>query len=200
MIPTLDANATVVKSDTIVSSQLQEELRSAFDKLMAEQKASPDWHPKSGDMVQDLLHPSMYPLVYGRSRVLKEELVGVHDAIDKWAGKGEVIAKDVAITGRGSYGVGGSEVPPNFWSDTYQWLPSNVAFQDDNSVKFTSYINGLHPNKHPEIYKTIEKLVETALPAWDQCLGLSVGYNKVIAAGRVNSRFRPPENPEYVYS
>jgi hypothetical protein len=39
-------------------------------------------------MVQDLVRPSMYLLVYGQSRVFKEEVVGVEDAITKWAEKG----------------------------------------------------------------------------------------------------------------
>lgn len=199
LIPTLDACASVVKSDRLVSSELQAELLDAFDKLKADQEASPDWHPNSSDMVQDLLHPSMYPLVYGRSRVFKDEVVGVNDAIEKWAGKGEVIGKENSepdSNDRYRYGVGGGKVPPNFWSDTYQWLPSNLIFQDDGSVRFTSYINNLHPTKHTGIYRTIEKLVEAALPAWDQCLAVAVGYNKKIGAGRMTSRFPMPDNPE----
>jgi hypothetical protein len=199
LIPTLDARASVVKSDKFVSLELQAELRNAFDTLKADQKASPDWHPNSSDMVQDLLHPSIYPLVYGRSKVFEEEVVAVNDAIEKWAGKGEVIEKDnhqPDPNDRYRYGVGGGTIPPNFWSDTYQWLPSNVAFQNDGSVRFISYINNLHPNKYPDIYRTIEKLVERALTAWDQCLGLVVGYEKKTGAGRTESRFSKPENPE----
>lgn len=199
LIPTLDTSASVVKSDVLVSSELRDELLKAFETLRVAQGLSPDWHPSSGDMVQDLIHPSMYPLVYGRSRVLKEEVVGVSDAIDKWAGKGEVIEKEnyeQDPNDRFCYGVGGGMVPPNFWSDIYQWLPSNVAFQDNGSVRFISYINNLHPNKYPDIYHTIEKLVERALPAWDQCLALTVGYNEKSGAGRLDSRFSKPENAE----
>lgn len=196
LIPTLDACASVVKSDRIISTDLQDELRSVFDTLKKDQAVSPDWHPNSDSMVQDLIHPSMYPLVYGRSRVLKEEVVGVSDAIHKWAGKGAVIPKDEFGAPGHSTGIGGSHPPSNFWSDTYQWLPSNVAFQPDGEVKFTSYINNLHPNKYPEIYRTIEKLIEKSLPAWDQCLGLSVKYDRQTGAGRLSSRFSKPENPE----
>ncbi|TVY87033.1 hypothetical protein LAWI1_G007198 [Lachnellula willkommii] len=183
LIPTLDACASVVKSDELVSSELQAELRNAFDKLQADQKASPDWHPNSNDMVQDLLHPSMYPLVYGRTK----------------AGKGEVIEKDDEKPNpdsRYNYGIGGSMLPPSFWSDTYQWLPSNIAFQGDGSVKFTSYINNLHPNKYPDIYRTIEKLVERALPAWDQCLARAINYKGKTGAGRTTSRFSKPAEPD----
>ena len=196
LIPTLDACATIVKSDNLVSPELQVELRNGFARLKADQMASPDWHPNSRDMVQDLVHPSMYPLVYGRSRVFEKEVVRVDDAIDKWAGKGEVIEKNDDPTDNFGYGIGGGSIPPNFWSGTYQWLPSNVAFRDDGSVRFTSYINNLHPNKYADIYRTIEKLVERALPAWDQCLALSVKYQKIPGVGRTDSRFSMPDNPE----
>ncbi|PVH94503.1 hypothetical protein DM02DRAFT_676153 [Periconia macrospinosa] len=200
LIPTLDACASVVKSNKLVSSDLHEALRKAFDTLKADQQSSPDWHPNSSDMVLDLVHPSMYPLVYGRSRVLKDEVVGVSDAVDTWAGKGDIIPKDDWVydhtRDRFSYIIGSSHVPPHYWSNTYQWLPANVAFQDDGSVKFTSYINNLHPNKRSEVYRTIEKLVEAALPAWDQCLAFAHGYENKEGAGRLTPRIPPPENPD----
>ena len=189
LIATMDACATVVKSDTLVSSELQASLRDAFSKLKDDQESSPDWHPSSDDMVQDLVHPSMHPLVYGRSMVLKDEVVGISDAIDRWAGKGEVIPPDTwrldPQRRHWEYGVGGGQVPPDFWSKTYQWLPANVSLQDDGSAKFTSYINNLHPTKHADIYRTIEKLIETALPAWSQCLS-----DDTISE---TSRFPPPD-------
>lgn len=56
------------------------------------------------------------------------------------------------------------------WSNRFQWLPANVGFDDDGKARFTSYINNLHPTKHAEIYPTIERLVDAALPAWNRCL------------------------------
>jgi hypothetical protein len=200
LIPTFDACASVVKSDQIVPSDLHQALRNAFETLKNDQMSAPDWHPNSNDMVQDLVHPSMYPMVYGRSRGFKEEVVGVGDAIEKWAGKGDIIPKDDwrydQQRDRFRYGVGSGEVPPQYWSNTYQWLPANLAFQKDGTVKFTSYINNLHPNRYPDIYRTIEKLVETALPAWDQCLAFSAGYEGNEGAGRLKSRFPYSDNPE----
>lgn len=190
----------MVKSDSIVSSELRKALRMAFTKVQKDQMSAPDWHPNSNGMVQDLVHPSMYPLVYGRSRILKEEVVGIDDAIENWAGKGDIIPREEwqeDPQDRFRYGVGGGMVPPQYWSEIYQWLPANVAFQDDGSVSFTSYINNLHPNKYPEIYRTIEKLIETALPAWDQCLAVAAGYNERDGAGRTEPRLPYPSNPEY---
>ena len=186
IIPTLDACASVAKSDTLVGFGLQDALGKTFAKLMADQSKSPDWHPNSGDMVQDVVHPSLYPLVYGRTIVFKQEVVQVSDAIDKWAGKGDVTPKP-------DIGVRYSELPDRYWSNTYQWLPANLAFQEDGRVKFTSYINNLHPVKYPGIYRTIERLVETALPMWDQCLQANPLDH---TAGRFQSRFPDPTDPK----
>ncbi|KAH8897403.1 hypothetical protein GQ53DRAFT_887855 [Thozetella sp. PMI_491] len=201
IVPVLDATASVAKSDTLVTQALRDVLRSAFDKLKAEQGENTDWHPNSGDKVQDLVHPSMYPLVFGRSKVFADELVGVEDAIDKWAGKGEVIPKEVlgasSEEAKMREAMGGDVVPATMWSDTYQWLPANLEFQENGKVKFTSYINNLHPNRHPEIYRAIEELIETAaLPAWDQCLALAMDYRLKRGPGRVSSRFTLPDNPD----
>ena len=149
-------------------------------------------------MVQDLVDPSMYPLVYDHSRVLRAESVAVSDAIDKWSGKGDFIPEDASEEAEEysrQAAPEGTKVPFDFWSTEYQWLPANVAFQEDGSVKFTSYINNLHPNKYPELYSAIEKLIETAaLPAWDQCLVLGGSSSDEITRGRTTSRFLTPEN------
>ncbi|RSL46498.1 hypothetical protein CEP54_013815 [Fusarium duplospermum] len=199
LVPTLDASATVVKSDIMIDEKLKQELRSAFEKLKAEQKSNPDWHPGTENRVQDLVHPSSYPLVYGRTRVMQNEVVGVEDAIS-WVGKGDVIPQSteipslVEIRRSIDYCVGGSKVEPTFWSLDYQWLPSNLAFQSDGSVKFTSYINNLHPVKHRDIYNSIEKLVERSLCTWDFCLAQYSSGN-LSGLGRTKPRFPRPVNP-----
>ncbi|KAF5002380.1 hypothetical protein FGRMN_392 [Fusarium graminum] len=96
LIPALDANATVIKSDTFVDNTLYQRLQKAFTKLKDEHRDNPDWHPRTNDMVQNLVYLSLYLLVYGRSRVFREEVVGVEDAVDKCSGKGEVIPKKPA--------------------------------------------------------------------------------------------------------
>jgi hypothetical protein len=189
IVPTLDATAVIAKSDGFIEPALCNALRKAFDRLKKDQAGSPDWHPGTDEKVLNLVHPSMYPLVIESTKLFQDEVVGVADAIDKWAGKGTAIcnqAQSEACT----------DVPLEFWSDDYQWLPSNVALHDDGSVKFTSYINNLHPTKYPEIYGAIEKLVEKALPMWDQCLCIVTGYDKRESAGRDTSRISLPTDPE----
>lgn len=66
LIPTLDSDGnTVVKSDSLIPEYLHKYLLRAFERLRHDQASEIDWHPGSNDMVQDLVHPSMYPFVYG---------------------------------------------------------------------------------------------------------------------------------------
>ncbi|KAK4208321.1 hypothetical protein QBC37DRAFT_296987 [Rhypophila decipiens] len=164
-----DTDHHIIKSDVLVKQDLHQQLKDAFDKLMADQATSPDWHPRTNDMVWDIVHPSMYPFVYNRTHFIHDEVVGIEDAIDKWSGKGTVPTQNKTRQPRN----GGNPytlIPDNCWSDTYQWLPSNLAIQDDGTVKFTSYINNLHPNKYREVYSVIEKLIDAAMPAWNHAL------------------------------
>jgi hypothetical protein len=75
-------------------------------------------------------------------------------------------------------------------------IASQSCFPGRWISKFTSYNNNLHPNKFPEVYHTIEKLVETALPAWDQCLAVANGSDETEVAERMESGFPYPNDPE----
>ena len=88
------------------------------------------------------------------------------DAVE-WVGKGRG-------TPEMAHPVSYSE--PRWWCTTHQLLPSNLEFQKDGTVKFTSYVNNLHPRKHASTYSLLEKLIDAALPAWDHALH---GYARV---------------------
>ncbi|CAI6334731.1 unnamed protein product [Periconia digitata] len=188
IIPTLDASSSIAKSDVLVSFQLRESLRVAFQEIKDDRAERRDWYPHMNEIVQNLVDPSMYPLVYGRSRVVKEELVGVGDAIGRWAGKGFLLEKS-----RSRFE---TSIPEDLWSDTYQWLPANVAFQKDGTVRFTSYINNLHPVKFDDTYRTMEELVRICLPMWDQCLAIAYDSYDTTAAGRTETRMAYPEDAD----
>lgn len=85
--------------------------------------------------------------------------------------------------------------PHDGWSLNYQSLPSNVIFREDGTAKLSSYINNLHPRKHSFTYKNIEKAINLAIPAWEQCLVEFIRSDDERTAGRAESRF--PELDEY---
>ncbi|KAJ6788847.1 hypothetical protein PWT90_06999 [Aphanocladium album] len=78
--------------------------------------------------------------------------------------------------------IGGASVPPKpFWdndcwsgeehyySKTSQWLAADIKFTDD-SVRFCSPINNLHPLQHRPLYSAIETLISESLSEWDHVL------------------------------
>jgi hypothetical protein len=121
-------------------------------------------------------------------------VVGVENAVS-FIGQGEPVKKQTPpnmphYRFRLNYQVGsGWEVSPDYWSYKYQWLPANVGFREDGSAKFTSYVNNLHPTRFPDIYRTLERAIDKAIPAWDQCLREARRYRDNNIAGRDKSRF-----------
>jgi hypothetical protein len=72
--PLIVYNGDVVKSDNIVPVEFKKSLQDAVnifqDKIPESLK---DWHPRSDEKVWDLVHPSLFPMVYGRTRVLAKQ-------------------------------------------------------------------------------------------------------------------------------
>ncbi|KAG9825258.1 hypothetical protein KCU68_g15524, partial [Aureobasidium melanogenum] len=99
-------------------------------------------------------------LVYGRSKFLKEGVVGLENCTS-YCGQGEVVER--------------FESTPNFHSEQFQWLPCDVHFEGEDDVKIASYINNLHPQENPELYRLIEKIIAKAVPLWDQLLSHTGG-------------------------
>ncbi|KAH7032346.1 hypothetical protein B0J12DRAFT_767451 [Macrophomina phaseolina] len=175
MTVVLDGEAGVVKSDSIVSTQLKDALRAAVKQLEDVPAEDRDWHPGSNSQVLDLVHPSLYPLVYGRSKVAPRAEIGLEESLS------EEIQSSVA---------GGW---PTLWSRKYQWLPAELRFAGDSDVKITSYINNLHPVQHKELYSVLEQLIAKAIPALS--LTLSLVTNRMY--GEDDLRIPCPTGAEY---
>ncbi|KAF9736240.1 hypothetical protein PMIN01_06155 [Paraphaeosphaeria minitans] len=199
-VPALEATATVFKSDSIIDAQLKEDLRAAASVLENVPESAKDWHPGSDEKVLDLVHPSLFPLLYGRSRVLKPEhghVIG--DSAGEWEGKGGTMTLDDCEQWIGKGGImpvpepaatqvsswaglsswdrwGRSE--QHFYSAKFQWLPCEVAFSDDDGVKITSYINNLQPKKHKDLYEVLEKMIAKTIPMWNATLDSTQTFHK----------------------
>ena len=84
----LDTESVIVKSDNAIPPELGNALRTTAFRLEDIPDNLKDWHPGSDDQVLDLLHPSMYPLVYGTSKVLPTGTVPLETCV-QFAGEGE---------------------------------------------------------------------------------------------------------------
>jgi hypothetical protein len=176
-IHVLDTGVTIVKSDTVVSTELQRALGEHVKPLEDVPEHAKDWHPGSDETVLDLVHPSLFPLVYGVSRVLPSGTVPLKDCA-QYTGKGEEVQRigEKPQEHNRSISWGDSSLPA--WGN-YQWLPSDVHIDLDGKAKIVSYINNLHPDAHEELYGVLEQLVECAVPLWNESLSWFYGRLRI---------------------
>ena len=102
----------------MVSEHVREALIRAIAPLEEIPENEKDWHPASDGQVLDLVHPSLYPLVFGQTRILPANILGLSDCLDRY-GEGEVLT----MPGYDEIEHEGS----SFWSKLFQWLPSNFG-------------------------------------------------------------------------
>ncbi|KAJ9639436.1 hypothetical protein H2199_006469 [Coniosporium tulheliwenetii] len=168
VVAVLDTEATIVKSDQAIPLELEEALRvevASLENVPGKQK---DWHPGSDGKVLDLVHPSLFPLIYEQTRVLTKGRVKIANCM-KRCGGGQIIPESEEF--RNWKPNWYSEIrSPAFWSQHFQWLPCEVSFTAGGGVKIDSYINNLHPEQQGTLYKIIEQFIAKAVPLWDETL------------------------------
>jgi len=126
-----------------VPMELVGTLNSLIDELKA--GATPDYHPGSNDVVCDIVHPSLYPVVEGTSVV-----TGLPDSSAKVGGNPEGKKKD--MWGR------------KYEDSKYQWLPSEVSVSAAGKCTFDTYINNLDKVTNRRLYAALEDLLARCLP------------------------------------
>ncbi|KAG5652503.1 hypothetical protein H0H81_004816 [Sphagnurus paluster] len=176
----------VVKSDQIVPESLKQALKAAAAPLEQVPAREQDWRPGYHGTVLDLVHPSLFPLIYGHSKILPDSSVGLDDCISR-SGEGQIIPVPFE-----------ENTPPRRaleyeteyqYSYSFQWLPCNVEFDgNEGAVKIVSYSNKLHPKRHRDLYAVLEKLIERAIPLWNRAL---------TPLARQASNIFPPPRIEY---
>ena len=133
--PDIVYNGDVVKSDSALPMDYKISLQNA---VMAFEKKIPerlkDWHPGSGEKVLDLVHPSLFPLVYGRTRILENgEVTNLEDCISRC---GEESILDVPGEDQTFEPNSHRRYRPfreNPYSRRFQWLPCEVDISQDTS-------------------------------------------------------------------
>ncbi|KAK8004506.1 hypothetical protein PG989_004225 [Apiospora arundinis] len=194
MVSVLDAELTVVKSDCVVPVKLQQALLSAVRPLEDVPDNQKDWHPGSDEQVLDLVHPSLFPLVYGLSRVLPTGKVPL-DGCAKYTGRGETIVRDESPRELDKGGSWSNDLSLKAWGD-FQWLPANIDITG-SQAKITSYINGLHPQKHKDLYGVLEQLVDKAIPLWSDTLSWFHRRSRFTIDGTGDDDYEIPEGLVY---
>lgn len=173
MVAVIDTEATVVKSDTAVPPELRDALRAAAFRLEDVPDSAKDWHPHTDKRVLDLLHPSLFPLVYGETKVLPTGTVPLTGCAE-FTGKGErtdpvrISEQTTSILRkRENHCTDNDQEYMDAW-DGFQWLPSDVHFGADGKAKIASYVNNLHPAHHEDLYRVLEQIVDQTIPLWNE--------------------------------
>ncbi|KAG8686570.1 hypothetical protein FRC09_014048 [Ceratobasidium sp. 395] len=168
------------QSDKLVSSTLKAKLVEGVADLENVPNSKKDWHPRSNNIVLDLVHPSLYPIVYGRTLAYPEGCTD-HDAT-----KLEAIPPPPLIEPRSIFRW---TAEYNYHqSQKFQWLPTDfVVSEDGKSVKSASYINNLNPDQHTELHKAIEGLIGAFIPLFERVLTDLIPSNQAVPARTNNS-------------
>ncbi|KAL8871122.1 MAG: hypothetical protein Q9174_002983 [Haloplaca sp. 1 TL-2023] len=174
------------QSDTLVGEDLRYALEEAVKPLEDVPEIEKDWHPGSNGQVLDLVHPSIYPLVYGQSRILDGETCKSDDCTS-WIGKGTILDFPEAET----------ELRDE-WSIEYQWLPAEFDAPPNADVTAVSYINNLHPRHHSNLYSIISQVVAKSIPLWDRVLSRIIAPPMQARAADWSNSFRGFSAPEPV--
>ncbi len=122
----------VVKADNCIPIDLKNALRAAVAVLEDIPQRKKDWHPGSDETVLDLVHPSLYPLTYGLTRILPDGIVDLETCITK-SGHGETIPVPPEIETVPTYQGCLRDSPQRLYSNKFQWLPCDVDISGEAS-------------------------------------------------------------------
>lgn len=177
-------------SDKVVSAALRERLIAEVTKLENVPEKEKHWRPDSNGQVLDLVHPSLYPVIYDRTLAYPEDSAADTRTADQ-----------LKPYKKPSFGCAW----PNVYciSKRFQWLPTDFIVSDDGkSVKSDGYINNIHPIEHAELHKTIQETVAAFVPLFENVLRDSVVDNlKQSVPARTNNTYSydltgyPPQPP-----
>ncbi|KAH8662507.1 hypothetical protein BX600DRAFT_466486 [Xylariales sp. PMI_506] len=196
---TLDAASRVCKADGLVDEATRQNLIAAVQPLLSCPDGAKDWHPNSNEQVLNLVHPSLFPLVYGRSPVLMEGGEVKLDDINAYGDTAVAPAhsQPEPPTSR-RFGRRHQSDPNNLWSKKFQWLPCEVAFTGESptDVRITSYINNLHP-REKKLYALIEKLISLSIKPWNDVLIEDDKGRNPVRISTYGAQFGP-DQPEWI--
>ncbi len=125
------------------------QLNDSLDEICQNEPA--DYHPGSGKVVRDIVHPSMYCYVNGLSEI---------NASPENSIAAESISSRLDKFDRDFWG-------REYEDSKYQWLPSEFFVSEQGDVKIKSYINNLDREKYPGMYGLIEEMFERTLPMFE---------------------------------
>ncbi|KAJ2056333.1 hypothetical protein GGI17_006251 [Coemansia sp. S146] len=150
-------------SDTLIDAETTDDLKNYADILESVPDRLKDYHPNDRSRALHLIDPSLFPLIYSRSKLCH------HASISPQIFLGLENALSVTEDGESDYYLPtGDRQYVSYSSDINSWLPSEFRIGDNGFVTIQSYINNLHPVKHAAFYPTIARVFSKFLPLLEQ--------------------------------
>ncbi|KAG9019806.1 hypothetical protein FRB90_005954 [Tulasnella sp. 427] len=172
----------VWESDQLISEELKTKLKSAASVLENVPEEEQDWHPGADNLVLDLVHPSLFCAVYGRTQYWDTEteprslkvLEPPDDDLGTWS-----------------------------YSRQFSWIPTDFQLAENGApATAPSYINNIHPQQHKDLVAVVEALVGRFSLLWDKVLtDIHPGNKRGLVVGRVPTRYwweRPEKSQDEV--
>lgn len=151
-----------VKSDVVIPPALRKALTDATHSLEESQAHHAVQHLEQPG-VTNIVDPSLFPLIYGRSRILPDRFIGLEDCIPAaWSGITLTLDTNDPQSDPPEER-NGVRTLSRWYDESFQQLPCDVSLSE-NGCRIVSYINNVHPGKHQAIYVAIEKILTNALP------------------------------------
>ncbi|KAK6512804.1 hypothetical protein TWF506_008970 [Arthrobotrys conoides] len=183
--PHIDA---VWKADGLIDEELRQQLINAVAVLENVPEEKKDWHPGTNNTVLDLVHPSLWPVIYGKSvdtdgntikcssraHIPGNHIYYLDDEEFDYNSDGSVGDRDPYDVNPDTHMVEPSKADRymNGWSKKFCWLPSEFEVSaDGTSTKIASYINNLYgPGQQELFYPILEKIFSKFVPMFNHLL------------------------------
>ncbi|EJD02430.1 uncharacterized protein FOMMEDRAFT_29447 [Fomitiporia mediterranea MF3/22] len=141
-------------STILIGSDLLARLKKGVAVLEDVPDSENDWHPGSNEQVLDLVHPSLYCVVYGRTLAYPR----TNNTLTKTAASPAPLKPPTFVT-----------LARELSSQRFQWLPTDFSIDAEGKAKALSYINNLHPS-HMELYDAVEGIISAFVPLFERVL------------------------------
>ncbi|KAJ2430598.1 hypothetical protein IWW41_003211 [Coemansia sp. RSA 2522] len=170
----LSAVDSVWMSDSLIDADITQELKRYVAVLENVLEKDRDYHPNTNNQVVNLVDPSLYPLIYARSRVLSPAAAVDLNMVGQFPGSFTQWVEDVEKVWKDEQGKSIFYFPPagsgSSKSEKFCWLPTEFRVHDEGAVTIESYINNLHPVKHAAFYPTIARIFSKFVPMLEHVL------------------------------
>ncbi|KAG8918368.1 hypothetical protein FRC00_012561, partial [Tulasnella sp. 408] len=143
----------IYEADSLISERLRNRLINAVKVLENVPDHKKDWHPRSNNQVLDLVHPSLYCVVYDRTLAFPTGSDPANRTPAELKKLQNPYAADIAN--------GGLESEYERWSysEKFCWMPTDFnILTGGKPAKALSYINNIDPDL-TELYSVVEGVV-----------------------------------------